>query len=196
MSELIHTIEEWLMEYGLWGLALVSFADSSFFPIPPDVLLIPMGIANPDSVLFYAFITTLTSVIGALLGWYIGKKLGRPVLTYLFKEDKVQKVEHYFIKYGPMAILMAALTPVPYKIFTIFAGVSRIRLRTLVIWSIIGRGARFFAEALLILFLGAQAKTFIDENFAMITIVGALAIIAVYFIFLYLKKRNNAKTLK
>lgn len=196
MSELIHTIEEWLMEYGLWGLALVSFADSSFFPIPPDVLLIPMGIANPDSVLFYAFITTLTSVIGVLLGWYIGKKLGRPVLTYLFKEDKVQKVEHYFIKYGPMAILMAALTPVPYKIFTIFAGVSRIRLRTLVIWSIIGRGARFFAEALLILFLGAQAKTFIDENFAMITIVGALAIIAVYFIFLYLKKRNNAKTLK
>ncbi|GIN63480.1 cytochrome b561 [Robertmurraya siralis] len=196
MSELIHTIEEWLMEYGIWGLALVSFADSSFFPIPPDVLLIPMGIAKPDSVLFYAFITTLTSVIGALLGWYIGKKLGRPVLTYLFKEDKVQKVEHYFTKYGPMAILMAALTPVPYKIFTIFAGVSRIRLRTLVVWSIIGRGARFFAEALLILFLGAQAKTFIDENFAMITIVGAIAIVAMYFIFLYLQKHNHKKTLK
>ncbi len=193
MSELIHTIEEWLMEYGVWGLALVSFADSSFFPIPPDVLLIPMGISNPDSVLFYAFITTATSVLGALLGWFIGKKLGRPVLTYLFKEDKVQKVEYYFTKYGSMAILMAALTPVPYKIFTIFAGISRIRLRTLVIWSIIGRGARFFAEALLILFLGAQAKNFIDNNFALITIIGAVIIVGAYLVYMYIRKRRNPK---
>lgn len=197
MSELIHTIEEWLMEYGVWGLIVVSFADSSFFPIPPDVLLIPMGISNPDSTIYYAFLTTVASVVGALLGWLIGKKLGRPVLTYLFKEDKVQKVEYYFNKYGSMAILMAALTPVPYKIFTIFAGISKVPLRTLVIWSIIGRGARFFAEALLIVFLGAQAKTFIDENFGLITIVGAVTIIVIYLVYLYLrKKKPQTETLK
>jgi membrane protein YqaA with SNARE-associated domain len=191
MSEVIHTIEEWLMEYGVWGLILVSFADSSFFPIPPDVLLIPMGISNPDSVLYYAFLTTLASILGALLGWFIGKKLGRPVLTFLFKEEKVQKVEYYFSKYGSMAILMAALTPVPYKIFTIFAGISNIPLRTLIIWSAIGRGARFFLEAFLILFLGAQAKTFLDENFGLLTIIGGAAILVIYLVYLYVSKKKK-----
>lgn len=194
MSDLIHTIEEWLLEYGLWGLIIVSFADSSFFPIPPDVLLIPMGIANPDRAIYYAFLTTVASVLGALLGWIIGKKLGRPVLTYFFKEDKIQKVEYYFSKYGPMAILVAALTPVPYKIFTIFAGISNVRISTLVIWSIIGRGARFFAEALLIVYLGVQAKVFIDENFGLLTIIGGIAIVIIYFIYTYFRKKKQLKT--
>jgi membrane protein YqaA with SNARE-associated domain len=191
MSELIHTIEEWLMEYGIFGLFFVSFADSSFFPIPPDVLLIPMGISNPDRVIWYAFITTVASVLGAILGWIIGKKLGRPVLRFIISEERIQKVENYFNKYGPVAILIAGFTPIPYKVFTIFAGITTVRLRTLVIWSIIGRGARFFLEAALIMVLGAQARPFIEENFGMLTLIGGALIVIVYIIYLVMRKKKK-----
>jgi len=193
MSEILHTIKEWLLEYGIFGLFFVSFADSSFFPIPPDVLLIPMSIANPNSALWYAFITTVASILGALLGWYIGKKLGRPVLKLIISEEKIQKVEYYFTKYGPMAILIAAFTPIPYKVFTIFAGISKISLRVLVIWSIIGRGARFFLEALIIMVLGEKAMPFIEENFTLITFIGSALIIIVYVIYIIIRKKKKTK---
>ncbi len=193
MSEILHTIEEWLMEYGIFGLFFVSFADSSFFPLPPDVLLIPMSITNPDSALWYAFVTTVASILGALLGWYIGKKLGRPVLKLIISEEKIEKVEYYFTKYGPMAILVGAFTPIPYKVFTIFSGISRLSLRVLIIWSIIGRGARFFIEALIIMALGAQAKPFIEENFTLITFVGSALIIIVYVIYIIIRKKKKNK---
>ncbi|MGM0830963.1 MAG: YqaA family protein [Bacillota bacterium] len=191
MSELLHAFEAWLLDYGVWGLILVSFADSSFFPIPPDVLLIPLAIANPDSALLYALYTTIASVIGALLGWWIGKKLGRPILVYFFSEKRIQKVEEYFNKYGAMALLIAGLTPVPYKIFTIFAGVSGVKIRVLVIWSIIGRGIRFFLEGAIILALGAKAKPFIEENFTLLTLGAGGVLIAVYLVYLVIKKRKK-----
>ncbi|OIU73012.1 YqaA family protein [Rossellomorea aquimaris] len=191
MSELLHAFEAWLMDYGVWGLIAVSFADSSFFPIPPDVLLIPLAIANPENALLYALYTTVSSVIGALFGWWIGKKLGRPILVYLFSEQRIQKVEEYFKKYGPMALLIAGLTPVPYKIFTIFAGVSGVRIRTLVIWSIIGRGIRFFLEGAIILTLGAKAKPFIEENFTMLTLAAGGVLILAYIVYLIIRKKKH-----
>ncbi|MEG9298593.1 YqaA family protein [Mangrovibacillus sp. Mu-81] len=191
MSELLHAFEAWLLDYGIWGLILVSFADSSFFPIPPDVLLIPLAIANPENALLYALYTTAASVIGALFGWWIGKKLGRPILVYLFSEARIQKVEEYFMKYGPMALLIAGLTPVPYKIFTIFAGVSGVKIRVLVIWSIIGRGIRFFLEGAIILALGAKAKPFIEENFTMLTLAAGGILLLAYIIYLVIRKKRH-----
>ncbi|NQD67173.1 DedA family protein [Bacillus haikouensis] len=191
MSELLHSFEAWLLDYGVWGLILVSFADSSFFPIPPDVLLIPLAIANPENALLYALYTTVASVIGALFGWWIGKKLGRPILVYLFSEERIQKVEEYFMKYGPMALLIAGLTPVPYKIFTIFAGVSGVKIRVLVIWSIIGRGIRFFLEGAIILALGAKAKPFIEENFTMLTLTAGGILLLAYIIYLVIRKKKH-----
>jgi membrane protein YqaA with SNARE-associated domain len=191
MSELLHSFEAWLLDYGVWGLILVSFADSSFFPIPPDVLLIPLAIANPENALLYALYTTVASVIGALFGWWIGKKLGRPILVYLFSEERIQKVEEYFMKYGPMALLIAGLTPVPYKIFTIFSGVSGVKIRVLVIWSIIGRGIRFFLEGAIILALGAKAKPFIEENFTMLTLTAGGILLLAYIIYLVIRKKKH-----
>lgn len=192
MSEWIHAFEEWLLEFGSWGLFIVSFLESSFFPIPPDVLMIPMGIANPDRAFWYAFLTTAGSVLGALLGWYIGKKVGRPILRYFIKEEKIVKVEQYFEKYGAMAILIAGFTPIPYKVFTIFSGISRVRIPTLIIWSIIGRGARFFLEAAIIVALGDKAMPFIEENFAMLTAgVGGVAIVG-YLIYVFVRKTKKA----
>ena len=192
MSEWIHAFEEWLLEFGSWGLFIVSFLESSFFPIPPDVLMIPMGIANPDRAFWYAFLTTTGSVLGALLGWYIGKKVGRPILRYFIKEEKIVKVEQYFEKYGAMAILIAGFTPIPYKVFTIFSGISRVRIPTLIIWSIIGRGARFFLEAAIIVALGDNAMPFIEENFAILTAgVGGVAIVG-YLIYIFVRKTKKA----
>lgn len=192
MSEWIHTFEDWLLEFGSVGLFIVSFMESSFFPIPPDVLMIPMGIANPDRAFWYAFLTTAGSVLGALLGWYIGKKVGRPILRYFIKEEKIIKVETYFEKYGAMAILIAGFTPIPYKVFTIFSGISRVKIPTLIIWSIIGRGARFFLEAAIIVALGDKAMPFIEENFAILTAgVGGVAIVG-YLIYLFVRKTKKA----
>jgi membrane protein YqaA with SNARE-associated domain len=192
MSEWIHVFEEWLLEFGSLGLFIVSFLESSFFPIPPDVLMIPMGIANPDKALWYAFITTAGSVLGALLGWYIGKKVGRPILRYFIKEEKIVKVKQYFEKYGAMAILIAGFTPIPYKVFTIFAGISRVKIPTLIIWSIIGRGARFFLEAAIIVALGDKAMPFIEENFALLTAAVGVVMIVGYLVYTFARKPKKA----
>lgn len=192
MLEWIHVLEEWLLEFGSLGLFIVSFLESSFFPIPPDVLMIPMGIANPDKALWYAFITTAGSVLGALLGWYIGKKVGRPVLRYFIKEERIVIVENYFEKYGAMAILIAGFTPIPYKVFTIFSGISRIGIPTLIIWSIIGRGARFFLEAAIIVALGDKAMPFIEENFALMTAGVGFVVIVGYITYVWIKRTKKA----
>ncbi|KUP04904.1 membrane protein [Bacillus coahuilensis p1.1.43] len=191
MSELIHLVEEWLLEYGVWGLIVVSFAESSFFPIPPDFILIPLSLANPDRAFLYAAFTTLASALGAFLGWYIGKKLGRPVLRYFISEERIEKVENLFSKYGPLAILIAGFTPIPYKVFTVFAGVSNLSLGVLFLWSLIGRGIRFFLEAALIVFLGAEAEAFISENFTVVTLVVAIVLIVVWGIYKFVQKKQH-----
>lgn len=192
MSELLHVIEEWLLNYGVLGLIIVTFADSSFSPIIPEIVFIPLALANPDKVWIYAFYTTVASCLGALLGWFIGKKLGRPVLLRFIKEETIRKAESYFDKYGPVAILIAGFTPVPYKIFTVLSGVTNIRIRTLMFWSVIGRGGRFFLEAAIIAALGAKAKPFIEQNLTLLTLIGGAVIIAAYVIYLLLRKKKAA----
>ncbi|CAM3954937.1 YqaA family protein [Mesobacillus zeae] len=190
MTEIIDSIGTWLMNYGILGLFFVSFTESSFFPIPPDVLMIPMGIANPDKALLYALVTTVGSVLGALLGWYIGKKVGRPVLRYFISEERILKVEHYFQKYGAMAILIAGFTPIPYKVFTIFSGVSNVKISKLLFWSVVGRGLRFFLEAAIIIALGDKAKPFIEENFGMLTGLVGITAVAAYVVYLLVSRKR------
>ncbi|WP_203364462.1 YqaA family protein [Bacillus sp. REN10] len=191
MSDLIHQFEMWLLEYGVWGLIVVAFTESSFFPIPPDVILLPLAIADPDRALLFALYTTIASVLGAILGWVIGRKLGRPILKAFISEETILKVENYFKKYGALAILIAGFTPIPFKVFTIFSGVARIRLNVLVIWSLVGRGLRFFLEGMIIFWLGDQAKPFIEQNFGILTAVGGLVIIIGYFIYRSIQKKKQ-----
>ncbi|KIL72902.1 YqaA family protein [Bacillus badius] len=191
MSDLIHHLEGWLLEYGVLGLIVVAFTESSFFPIPPDVILLPLALADPDRAILFALYTTVASVLGALLGWLIGRKLGRPILLKFVSEELILRVEHLFKKYGPLAILIAGFTPIPYKVFTIFAGVAKIRIRVLLIWSLIGRGLRFFLEGIIIFWLGDQAKPFIEENFTLLTIAGGLLIVVIYVVYRLLQKRKQ-----
>ncbi|MFK2826284.1 YqaA family protein [Bacillus sp. B190/17] len=192
MSELIHHFELWLLEYGVWGLIIVSFTESSFFPIPPDVILLPLAFADPDRALLFALYTTIASVLGSLLGWIIGRKLGRPILLKFFSEGLIVKVENLFSNYGPIAILIAGFTPIPYKVFTIFSGVAKVPIRILLLWSLIGRGLRFFLEGIIIFWLGAQAKSFIEENFTLLTIVGGLLIVIIYLVYRFVQKKKQA----
>ncbi len=131
-------------------LSAMSFAESSFFPIPPDVMLMPMSLATPQKAFYFAWLTTLFSVLGGVLGYVIGywaMDLLLPVIESIGYGDKMQRVEAFFAEYGVWIIFMAGFSPVPYKLFTITAGASSMALLPFIIASFIGRGARFFLVA-------------------------------------------------
>lgn len=191
IHQLVDQLTHFFMEYGVWGLIFVSFADSSFFPVPPDFLFIPLAIARPELAFWYGMLTTATSVLGAILGWWVGLKAGRPILYKLFPEEKVRKVEKYYQKYGGAALAVGGFTPLPYKAFTITAGMSKITLKDLILWSLFARGARFMLEAVAIVYLGEAAQAFIDNYFGPLTIIAVIVIIVGYLGYRLYKSRHK-----
>lgn len=169
----MQALKEWafniVQSYGLGGLFGVAFIESSFFPVPPDVLLIGILLApNPPSPFLVALVCTVGSVLGAGLGWIVGAYGGYPLLHRLFKEEKVRAVERMYQRYGLYAILIAAFTPIPYKVFTIASGVFRYNIVAMMLASVVGRGARFFLVAYLVAFYGEA----ILKQFDRVLIVG------------------------
>lgn len=133
-----------------WYLGMLSFAESSFFPIPPDVMLAPMSLANPARAWRFALITTLASALGGLLGYFIGATLFDVIEVHLKASSYwayYQTAEHWFEVWGFWAIFIAGFSPIPYKVFTIAAGALSMALLPFVLASAIGRGARFFMVA-------------------------------------------------
>lgn len=136
--------------FATYWLALVSFSESSFFLVPPDVMLAPMSLARPHKAWFYALITTIASVAGGLLGYLIGVyaiQLVEPWLIEFGYIDAYQTAVQWFQEWGFWAILLAGFTPIPYKIFTIAAGAMGMPLLPFVMGSLVGRGGRFFLVA-------------------------------------------------
>lgn len=170
------------LRFGVWGLFAVSFAESSFFPVPPDLLLIPLCILNPRLALWYAFVCTTGSVIGGVFGHFIGWRAGRPLLSRLFSKKAIDQVDALFSRYGGWAVGIAAFTPIPYKVFTIASGVFRMGRTSVILASVIGRGGRFFLEAVIIMVLGQRGLEFISSNFEVITIGLTLLALAVWFL--------------
>lgn len=187
VNDILTNFIQVLQAYGVIGLITLSFAESSFFPIPPDVLLIPMALSNRKLAIVYALVTTVASVLGGIFGYMLGRKFGKPLLKRLFNEDKINKVQYYFKKYGGGSVAIAGLTPIPYKIFTISAGVFNLRLSIFIISSVFGRGIRFFAEGLFIFLLGDVAKSYLDNYFEIITIGITIFLIIAYYIWKMLK---------
>lgn len=173
------------------SLAGVSFIESSFFPIPPDVLLIPMVLADRAKWIRYALVCTVASVLGALLGYVIGAFLydiiGLPILRFYGQEDAFVKIANWYNEWGGWGVLFGAITPFPYKVLTIFSGATGLNLPVFIIFSIIGRGFRFFLVAWLLHKYGAPIRAFIEKNLGLLfTLFMALLIggfIAVRFIF-------------
>jgi membrane protein YqaA with SNARE-associated domain len=151
-------------------LAIVSFAESSFFPIPPDVMLAPMAIARPNKALWYAFICTVASVIGGLAGYAIGAYAYDTIGSYIVAPEKVATFRTWYAEWGALLILVKGLTPIPFKLVTIASGVAGYDLFWFVVLSIITRGARFFMLAGVLNYLGPSARGLIDKHAAAVTV--------------------------
>ena len=154
------------------ALAGVSFVESSFFPIPPDVLLIPMVLADRSRWIRYAIVCTVASVLGAMLGYLIGaflyETIGQPILAFYGKEDSFATISEWYNTWGGWGVLFAAVTPFPYKVLTIFSGATGLNFIIFLVVSIIGRGLRFFLVAWLLHRFGPPIRDFIEKNLGLL----------------------------
>jgi len=151
-----------------WLLGVVSFAESSFFPVPPDAMLIPMALARPDKAWGYATLCTLTSVLGGLFGYFIGAVLydsvGQWLISLYGYGDKVEAFREAYATWGTWIILLKGLTPIPYKIVTITSGFAGYPLVFFVLLSLVARGMRFYLAAFLLSRYGPRARAIIEER--------------------------------
>lgn len=171
LHALLAWVESWAHHpYGGSVLFLLAFAESSFFPIPPDVLLIPLCLGDPEKSFWFAFLCTAGSVLGGIAGYGIGYWGGRPLVYKLFSDKKIKAVENLYDRWNAWATGIAGLTPIPYKIFTISGGACAINFKVFVIASIVSRSLRFFGVAALIFFFGEPIKAFIEEYLNLLTI--------------------------
>lgn len=183
--------------YAVIALFILTFWESSFFPLPTDPLLIAMAVGNPSRALFFATVATTASVSGAALGYGIGKWGGRPLADRFFSQKKIQTAERLYKRYDVWAIGAAALTPLPYKIFTITAGMAHLNFLRFMLVSLLARGARFFTLAGAIFLFGPAIQNAIDQYFEFLTI-GFLVLLVVGFFAIkyigdYLARREAAE---
>lgn len=166
-------------------LAVISFMESSFFPIPPDALLAPMCLARPSRAFYYAFVCSAASVVGALLGYAIGyflfDTIGEAILGMYGLHDKYAGFADAFNEQGWIIVFLAGFTPLPFKVITIAAGATAMPLYILLGASILSRSARFFLVAALLWKFGEPMKRIIDRHFALITTIGGILLVGGFF---------------
>ena len=166
--------------HALWTMGAISFAESSVFPIPPDVMLIPMSLANPKRAWYYATVCTLTSVVGGLLGYAIGALLYESVGQWLINlygyADRVESFRAAYAEYGAWIILLKGLTPIPYKVVTITSGFADYNIFLFVLFSIIARAMRFYLVAFLLNRYGMQAREIIEKRLGLWVTLGAIVV--------------------
>jgi len=165
----------------LWVLALVAFAESSVFPIPPDLLILPMVLATPSRAWLIAGVAMVASVAGGLLGYAIGalmfEQLGQPILKALGKADAMEAFNQRFNLLGFWAVLAAGLTPFPYKVITIMSGWTGMPLGTFIATSLLARGLRFFIVAALLWKFGTPIRSFIERQLGLVSVAFVLALL-------------------
>ena len=193
MKKLYDWVIHWAeTKYGVPVMAFISFIESSIFPIPPDPLLIALGLSRPNKAILYAIICSVASVAGGLFGYLIGWTIWEIVseffLTYLFSVDAFNYVEIKYNENAFLAILGAAFTPIPYKVFTITAGVFKINLATFILASSIGRSARFLIEGSLIYFFGEKIRDFIEKYLNLLSIIFFILLLVGIYITKFLLK--------
>jgi membrane protein YqaA with SNARE-associated domain len=176
--------------YALPALAILSFAESSFFPVPPDVLLIALCFSTPARWFKLALWCTLASVAGGMLGYVIGwglwETVGQPIVHMYHGEAVVETVRVWYENYGFIGVIVAAVTPIPYKVFTIASGMMNFDLVQFVLASTIGRGLRFFLVAGLIRLFGAKIKPFMERHFelaaSLLVVLAILGFVAIKYL--------------
>lgn len=167
--------------YALWLMGAVSFAESSFFPVPPDVMLIPMSLARPQRAWLYALVCTITSVAGGVVGYAIGSLLYESIGQWLIQlygyGDKVEAFRTSYAQYGAWIILLKGLTPIPYKIVTITSGFAEYNIWLFIVFSVIARGGRFFIVAILLNRYGEWIRHTIEKRLGLWVAIGAAVLV-------------------
>ena len=183
---MLKRIYDWCIDsahkpYALWIMGAVAFAESSFFPVPPDVMLIPMSLARPERAWLYASVCTLTSVLGGLLGYTIGALLYDSVGHWLIQVyglgDKVDAFRASYAEWGAVIILLKGLTPIPYKLVTITSGFAGYNIGLFILCSIVARGGRFFVAAVLLNRYGDWIRVRIERHLGWWVAIGAAVLV-------------------
>ncbi len=176
---MLQKLYEWTMtlaghRHAVMWLAVVSFIESSLFPIPPDVMLVPMVLAGRSRAWMYAMVCTVASVIGGVAGYSIGyflfETLGKGIISFYQLQEDFAHVRHAFSQHGTAIVFVAAFTPIPYKLITIGAGVIQLDLFVFGVASLTGRGLRFFLVTGLLWHFGAPIRAFIERQLGLVTL--------------------------
>jgi membrane protein YqaA with SNARE-associated domain len=174
-----------------WWLFALAVAESSFFPIPPDVLLVTLGVARPEMAIWYGVITSVGSVLGGGLGYAIGLYGGRPLLYRFFNESKINAVERLYDRFNAWATGIAGLTPIPYKVFTIAGGALKINFKIFMLASLVSRCLRFMTEGVLLYFFGEPIKDFLYTQFNWLSIAFVVLLVGGFWLVQHLGKRHT-----
>lgn len=195
MFKHLRKIYDWVLHwaetpYGVTALFLLAVAESSFFPVPPDVLLIALALGAPRKSMRFALLCSMGSVIGGIMGYGIGffgyEAIGKPIIEMYNGHEVMARIEGLYSQYGFWGVLFAAVTPIPYKVFTISSGFFRFDFMGFLAASIIGRSLRFFVVAGLIWKFGPPIKSFIDKYFNILTVVFMLLLLGGFVAIKYL----------
>jgi membrane protein YqaA with SNARE-associated domain len=188
---MLRRIYDWCIEaahkpYAMWIMAAVAFAESSFFPVPPDVMLIPMSLARPARAWLYATVCTAASVLGGILGYAIGAllydSLGHWLINLYVLGDKVEAFRAGYAEYGAWIILLKGLTPIPYKLVTITSGFANFNIWLFVVLSVVARGGRFFFVAVLLNRYGEWIRVRIEKHLGLWVSLGAGVLVAGFIV--------------
>ncbi|NLP42729.1 MAG: DedA family protein [Veillonellaceae bacterium] len=184
-------IVDLLGQYGLIGLIIISFTESFISPILPDILLIPMALAEPEKAIYYSAVATGASILGGLVGYLAGRRFGLPIIQKFVPQKHVDRIQHWVTNYGVWAILLASLAPIPFKFVSISAGVFRLNMTLFLFAATLGRAKRFLLEGVLIYYYGLYAMELLKE-FSDTTLI-ATGVIAVIIWIAVKRKRNKVK---
>ncbi len=192
---MLRRLYDWILHwaetpYGTWALFLLAFCESSFFPIPPDVLLIALAVGIPKKSFKYALVCSAGSILGGCLGYLIGWQfmagIGEKIIAFYGLTQKIEYIKDLYTNYDAWAIGIAGFTPIPYKVFTISAGAFNINFPVFIIASTISRSARFFLVGSLIYIFGPRIQTFIDKYFNILAVAFMVLLVAGFVIIKYL----------
>ena len=188
---MLRKLYDWVMamagkRHAIWWLAGVSFAEGAFFPIPPDILLVPMVLANRRRAWRIAAMCTLASVLGGLLGYAIGlwlfEALGRPLLKFYGSEDKFSQFQAYYNEWGAWIVGAGGFTPLPYKVITIASGVTKLDIGIFILASVVSRGLRFYIEAALLWRFGEPVREFIERHLGKLALLFFVVLVGAFLL--------------
>ena len=188
---MLRRLYDWLLlqagkKNATWVMAGISFAESSFFPLPPDVLMIPMCLANRRRAFWYATVATISSVLGAFLGYAIGYYLfasvGEEILRFYGAMDTFEALKDKFLQYGVEIIVLKGMTPIPFKLVTIASGLAGFNLGLFALACLVSRSIRFYLVAAILYLVGEPARVFIEKRLMLVTTVSAVLLVGGVFL--------------